>query len=369
MIEQAGRKKVLILYNNMFHYRVAIFKLLAEQCDLTVCYSIGPATTEPVNFRILKLPIFKYNRLVIHKDNILEMCQQYDVVIAYGDIAWIKLSTLPFRKNRRFKVIFWSIGVSASYEKKYDAVSYWNSARDFFYRRADALLFYSDYPISNYVKRGFNPEKIFVAPNTVAVYNGSGDAGISKDSLLFIGTLYMQKGILSLLENYKLALESNSNILPLNIIGGGEEFEKVNSWIVENRLSSRIFLRGPIFDPAIKAGYFKKALACISPVQAGLSVLESMGYGVPFITMHDALTGGERFNITDHENGRLMRQLSDLQEIIVDISENRQKYVEMGKNAFNYYQQKRKPSDMANGILKAIAYVLEPTGSPKTAAL
>ena len=34
-----------------------------------------------------------------HKDNIFNLCQDFDVVIAYGDIAWLKLSTLPFYKK------------------------------------------------------------------------------------------------------------------------------------------------------------------------------------------------------------------------------------------------------------------------------
>ncbi len=288
------KKKILILYNNLFHYRIALFKLLAEKCDLTVAYSIGPGLTEKVNFKIIKLPIIRYKRLVLHRNNIYKFCQQFDVVIAYGDIAWLKLSTLPFYKRRTFKVIFWTIGVSASYEKRYDAHSGWNGLRDFFYRHADALIFYSDYPIKRYVKRGFDAKKIFVAPNTVEVSN-SPNKTFDKDSILFIGTLYRQKGIYDLLENYKLAHCINADILPLNIVGGGPEYANIQNWVQKNLLGQKVFVHGPILDIQKKAVFFYKAVACISPIQAGLSVLESLGYGVPFITMHDALTGGERF--------------------------------------------------------------------------
>jgi glycosyltransferase involved in cell wall biosynthesis len=350
-------KKVLILTNNLPHYRIPVFKLLAEKYDLTVAFSIGKSEKGQVGFTVIKLPITKWNRLVIHKDNIFKLCQKYDVIIALGDIAWLKISFLPFYKKRKYKVIFWSIGVSASYEKKYDAVTYWDCVRDYFYKRADALVFYADYPIKKYINRGFCKEKLFVAPNTVEVYNDNDLNEIKKDSLLFIGTLYPEKGIVALLENYKSAYNESPDIHPLNIIGGGVEFEKIDKWIISNKLNKKITLLGPIYDNKIKSIYFRKAFACISPFQAGLSVLESMGYGVPYITMHDAITGGERLNILNGTNGIILKNPSQIKEIIINVSEDCEKYTQMGKNALEYYNNIRKLDDMVKGLYNAIEFV------------
>lgn len=352
------KKKILILYNNLFHYRIPIFKILAERYDLTVAYSFGKDTKEDLNFNTLKLPVFKFNRLVVHKDNIFKLCQNFDVVIAYGDIAFLKYSTLPCHRKRKFKILFWSIGVSASYDKKYDQIKRWDRLRDFFYKKADALVFYSDYPIPGYLARGFQKEKLFVVPNTVKVEE-SRELQIQKDSILFIGTLYLQKGLLSLLENYKSALAIDKTLPVLNIIGGGDEFETVQTWVNVNNMEKNIILHGPIFDVEQKATFFRKAYACISPEQAGLSVLESMGYGVPFITGKNSITGGERLNITDGVNGVLLDNIHQLQEVILDISKFPQKYITMGQNAQDYYWRYRKPSDMANGLFDAIQYVLQ----------
>ena len=73
--------------------------------------------------------------------------------------------------------------------------------------------------------------------------------------------------------------------------------------------------------------------------------------------MYDSITGGERLNIENGDNGILMNDLSELKKIILDISKNREKYIEMGQNAKNYYIEKTKPIDMANGLLKAINFV------------
>jgi len=349
--------KALVLYNQLFHYRIPIFKILAEEYDLTVAYSFGKVKNEKYNFQAIRLPVLKFGRFIIHKSNIFKLCSGYDVVIVYGDIAWLKLSTLPFHKKRKFRVIFWSPGVSASYKKKYDAVTKWDNIRDIFYKKADALVFYSEYPIDKYVKRGFEKQKLFVAPNTVEVYQNFERNNSQKDSLLFIGTLYMQKGVSALLENYKLAYMENQNLPRLNIIGGGDEFSKVELWIKENNLETKIFLLGPVFDIIEKSKYFKKAIACISPFQAGLAVLESMGYGVPFITMKDAITGGERLNIQSGLNGVLLENEHQIKDTIIDISYNKEKYLNMGNVAAEFYNTKRKPSDMANGLKKAIEYV------------
>ncbi|EAR12270.1 putative glycosyltransferase [Polaribacter irgensii 23-P] len=350
-------KKVLILYNNLFHYRIPIFNLLAEKCDLTVGFSLGSNTNEDCKFKIIQLPIIKINRFVLHKDNIYKLCENFDVVIAYGDIAWLSFSTLTLYKNKSFKIIYWSPGVSASYDKKFDTVKRWDRIRDFFYKKADALIFYTDYPIRKYLNRGFLEEKLFVAPNTVEVCKSLEVKGKTKDSILFIGTLYMQKGILTLLENYKAAFEVNPNILPLNIIGGGIEFEKVNNWIVENNLDKKILLRGSIFNIVEKYFYFEKAFACISPVQAGLSVLESMGCGVAFVTMNNSITGGERLNIKNGFNGVLLENTDQLKSVILDITKNSEKYAKMGKNGLEYYNNSHKPQDMANGLYSAIKFV------------
>ncbi|MDB3938456.1 glycosyltransferase, partial [Flavobacteriaceae bacterium] len=348
--------KILILYNYLFHYRIPIFQLLAEKCDLTVAYSLGKGTKKKLKFKVLKLPIIKLNRFVIHKDNIYKICKDFDVVIAYGDISWLNYSTLGFYRNRKFKLLYWSIGVSASYNKKFDSVSTWDNIRNFFYKKADALIFYTNYPIDKYLKQGFNKKTLFVAPNTVSVFGGKNDI---KDSLLFIGTLYFQKGILTLLNSYKKAWIENNDILPLNIIGSGPDFHKVRRWIEENELNKKINLLGAIYDIKIKAKYFKKAYACLSPNQAGLGVLESMGYGVPFVTMHDSITGGERLNITNNFNGIILSSINELKNVILDITINKTKYLEMGNKAKEYYSKNRTILKMVNGLENAMKYSLQ----------
>ena len=355
-----SKPSVLILYNYLFHYRIPIWNILAEKYNLKVIYSY-PAKEEVVkqcNFETEYIPVKSLSKLLYHEKKISEIAKEYDVVLSDGQVTFIDYSWLALRK-RNYKLIYWCIGAPASYGRHYgEAGKGYYMVNDFFHRRADAMVFYSDVPIPLHLERGYKEEAMFVANNTVRVRKLDIDWA-EKKSLLFIGTLYLEKGLQLLLDSYKEAFSKTENVLPLTIVGGGSEYEKVCQWIKDNNLSEHITLTGPIYDEAKKSEFFAKSIACISPLQAGLSVLESMGYGVPFITSEDAITGGEAFNIINNVNGLRMSNIAQLSSVICDISNNPQKYIEMGKKAHEHYWSCRKPEDMASGLIDAIEYVLK----------
>jgi glycosyltransferase involved in cell wall biosynthesis len=259
--------------------------------------------------------------------------------------------------KRAYKWICWGIGVSASYKNKFDQNKKFDAIRHFIFKRADANVFYSDYPIDKYLAAGFKRESLFVANNTVQVdYDES--MSYTKNSILFVGTLYKQKKIYELLEAYRQVCKQTDNMLPLNIIGGGDEYDNIKDWIYRYGLGDKVTLTGPIFDQSILQNYFRKAYACISPGQAGLSVLTSMGYGTPFVTKSDAITGGEIFNIKNNVNGVLYSDQSDLANIIADIVKNPVRYTKMGELARAHYKENRTPEKMAQEIINSIDYVL-----------
>lgn len=353
------KPKVIVLYNRVFHYRVPVWNLLAEKCDLTVAYSEGngkiPEGME-CKFNIMFLPIKRVlNKFVIQKANIRKLVKHYDAVIAYGDIAWLKYSTLPwFSKN---KVVFHSLGVSASYNKGYDSHHEWDGIRKFFYSKANALAFYTSFPIDKYAKMGISRKKMFEAPNTVEVHPIK-EKTYEKDSILFIGTLYRQKGLQTLLDSY-LALRDVDKLPILRVIGKGPDYKSIQRWIEDYNMSSLIEMKGAIYDIDEKAKYFAKAYACVSPKQAGLSVLESMGYGVPYISSKDAITGGELLNVHNGVDGVIMDNENQLTEIILDIANHREKYIEMGRKAQLFYNENRTPQHMADGLWNAVKYAIE----------
>lgn len=354
-----NKKRVLIVYNKVWSYRIKIFELLNDVYDLTVTHVDKDFHGEKFKFKTIYTPGYNIGPLFIHKTNLKKIARNYDVVIGISNSRWISLMRLLFTK-RAYKFILWGIGVSASYENKLDSKTTWDKVRFLFAKRADAILFYSSYPIQKYVGNGIDSAKLFVAHNTVAI-NHHFDLSAtesSKTDFLFIGTLYPQKGIDLLLKVYT-ELNKSEDLPRLNIIGAGPMKESIQNLIRANHLEEKIVLHGAIYDQQVLTGFFSKSIVCISPSQAGLSVLMSMGYGVPFLTSVDAITGGEIFNIKNEENGLIYDGSENgLKKSIIWVIRNRERMLTMGRNAKMHYDSFRKPEDMANAIKGAIEYVL-----------
>lgn len=346
--------KVLVHQETIPHYRIEIFNLLAQKVNLTVIYTNG---NEPknTNFRVIKVKKYKIPKIgYFLSKRFYKELKNKDVLIHMLTDEYIDLNNIRFF-NKNIKTIVWGIGVPASYEIRYDDLNIGCQKYLKMINKADAALFYSDYPLRKYSKMGVELKKLFVANNTVKVDNLNNLN--KKDIILFVGSLYKQKKIDELLKAYKEAYDENNNIPPLILIGDGELKEKIKLWIDSVQLDKKIKLTGGIYEEKELASYFIRAILCISPDQAGLSVLKSMGYGVPYVTRRNAITGGEIFNISDGINGIFYDNYKQLVDIILNTIKNKEKYITFGKRAYEYYWEKRTPENMVAGFINAINYV------------
>jgi len=328
--------KVIIIDNELMLYRIPIFNLLAQTdgIELTVAHS-GNLLQGKTNllFEEKILDTYSLSRFVFYKKDLFKYLQSFDVVIASYEIRRLSLMFLPLYKHRKFKIIFWGIGVRGSYAHRLGATNVWDTIRFYFAKNADALIFYSHFPIQIYKNKGFDSKKLFIANNTVQVSDKLENKTFHRDRIIFVGSLYKEKKIYQLLKSYQAVYNRNPSIPCLDIVGDGDEMKAIQDYIKTNSLSSKIILHGAIFNEEKLEELFKHAIVSISPDQAGLSVLKSMAYGVPFITHKNAITGGERFNIKHKINGILFESFNEIESIIEDIILNPSFYLKMGENA------------------------------------
>ncbi len=353
-----NKPKILKIQETITRYNIPVFNKISEHYDLTVIYSENIFYNgEKINFKIEHYPIRMIGGFAIYKKNIVKKMKEFDVVICSPYLKYINLvfDSLFYGKQ---KTIYYGIGVVASYKNHYDSKKWITKIFSYYLKMIGACIFYSYYPVGVYNNYGVDNKKMFVANNTIEVKQWNNDNKKS-NNLLFIGTLYKEKGINELLDSYLKAYKIDNNIDDLEIIGNGPELETVKLFVHRNHLSKKIIIRGAIYDENELIKSFMNAIACISPNQAGLSVLKSMGYAVPFITKKNAITGGEIFNIKNGENGVLYSEDDELAKIILDIKANREKYIAMGMNAKNYYDNYCTLDHMVSGFVNAIESVLK----------
>jgi glycosyltransferase involved in cell wall biosynthesis len=341
------------------HYNIPTYNKLSQYYNLTVAHYGKEVEKAKVSFNQIILTRKKIGPFIYFKENIYQLAKKYDAVLALGDLHLLPYILLGLRKKRKFSLTFWGIGVSASYDKKIDEDRSLDWIRFRIMDKADSLVFYSDYPIKRYLEKGVKREKLFVAHNTVYIEKRI-EIPENKNYFLFVGTINKAKKIYDLLNAYLLAYKKNQKIAPLVIIGNGDEKQNIDEWIVKNKLHNNIILKGAIFDPSALCEIYKHAIASISPGQAGLSVLSSMAYGVPFITAFDSITGGERFNIKHGFNGFFYDgQIESLASIIENLSTNIEVVQRMSQNAQNYYFKYRHHRLMIIELRKSIDYALK----------
>ena len=345
-----------ILDHPLMSYRVPFFNILQSMSghDIVIYHPGKLCPIKENNFEQVTTPNIKIFNAFFYRKNI--NLKFYDVVVCMQNLRMLNLWLLSFNMLRKYKLIQWGIGTSSSKglgtEKTVPRIM-----RNYLMKLSDAVVFYSPFSLQ-FVNKS-NQKKCFVAQNTVFNDLSEDLSSHYKDSFLFIGSLNKRKGLREMISIFHQYFKSNpSNIKTLFIIGDGEEHNYINDYIKINNLQDHIIMVGKIDSMKEKITYFKRSIASISLNQAGLSVLESFSFGVPFITKANAISGGEHLNIIDNENGLLIQQTDDLLQKLLYIDKNIEFGVKLGHNAFNYYHENASMDLMVNNFAKAINYAI-----------
>ena len=352
-------KKILILQGVIPSYREPIYNLLSKKYDLTVGYLLNTQVKSDV-FKQKKIPYFKFFNLFLPTLNFFKELNKYEVIILTPDMHHINYCILPIIPLKP-KIISWSIGMRASYKVIYDT-NRGKTFLDFVYlfilRNCSANIFYYEGPF-NFWKNLINKKRVFISFNTVGVLP-SKFANENKKDILFLGSLIEGKGIIKLVKIFADIIKSDENFSPnLKIIGEGPLENEIKMLINKNDISNRVFMYGGVYEEDELKNIFSSVICCVSPNQAGLSVLKCFGYGIPFITNVNAITGGEKNNIIHKVNGLLFSTFNELEEILRQTQNDKSFFHELGANAKKYYNKNASIQTMGIGFENAINYTLK----------
>lgn len=351
---RSEKVKILFIQNILAHYRIPLYNYLQETyADITVLHS-GEVVSNDLKFKEVILESKSYKGFY-YNFGFYKKLKEYDYVVGMYDLRWLNIWLIPFVRPS-VKFVFWGIGVST--EKGFDSDTSKDKYRFLIGKKADAMVFYSEYPIQKYINAGFDKRKLFVAHNTIHSTNKFNLENRTYSKFLFIGSITHRKKIIELIEIFKSILSKIPKHITLEIVGDGPFKEFVSTYLDQEELSSRVIVK-PGFYGSDKTSIFTDAIATISLGQAGLSVLESFAYGVPFITYGNAITGGERLNIVNGCNGFLINDDNQLIDIMIKMANANFDLRLLSLKSREYYQTKRKIANMGDGFIKAFEYLRE----------
>lgn len=330
-------------------YRNSLYTFLRNEYDLTLGYMHDNKLNDSYN--IYKVPFKRLGSIFLPTKSFIDYIKKFEVIIIMPDLHYINYCFLPFYFKEKH-IISWSIGMRASYKLLYDT-SRRKTLLDFIlmfiFRKCKANLFYYKWPL-NFWGNLLDHKKIYIATNTVEIKTTDKKNDTKKSIILFVGSLIEGKGLEEMLEAY---YESEMyKKFEFIIIGDGILRKKIKDYVLEKDLIGNIKILDGIYELENLRPYFEKSLFSISPKQAGLSVIISFGFGVPFVTYKEAITGGERLNIINGYNGVLLNNKEDLKDFFINLESS--DLVLMGKNAVKYYEEKLDIKFMRKAFMQAI---------------
>lgn len=344
----SARLTVAIIYGPLLHYRIALFNVLGQRYDLTVFTTDYSGSDTGLKFKIEVVAARRLGPIRFQpglRNKLLK--GRFDVCISFLDVGHFDTVAAIFLPVS-LRTICWGVWLTRS--------KLANRIRLVAVRRCESALFYCWRHLEDFKSLGADVDKMYVAHNTVAVRVAEPVASVEmRDSIIFVGSLNSRKGLDRLLHVFAETVPRLPEWVRLVIVGDGPVRSKLEMLAEDLGVEGRVEMPGRINDPAELAPYYARAFVSVSLSQAGLSVLQSMGHGVPFLTIRDSLSGGETFNITDGLNGFVVDDNNNaISAALQSLAGDPSLAARMGAAAHKHYQRYATIENYAQGFFDAI---------------
>jgi glycosyltransferase involved in cell wall biosynthesis len=346
---------LIILQNKILHYRKPLYNFLARKYEVIVVHSGKVSVDSSDSYKEVILPSFKLGPFHLQPGfwGLLRELDPKDVdaIVVMCDFRWPISILSMYRYDAVLPWIWWGMDRGAS-----DVIY---RVKTLILKRDNPVLVYNKGIKEDLVHMGLQEGKIFVANNTFHV-----DSSLRsmfrqpKDIFINVGTLdKRKKNDITIKVFVELMLDLGRRDLKLVLIGDGSERDSLQSIIDSLGAGDMVSLVPTINDPLVLAKYYSRSIASVSFGQAGLAVLQSMAFGVPFVTSKDAISGGEKNNIIDGYNGFFCDSTTEsFSRILRLLIEDEQLALDSSSSAFDYYSKFCTIENMASGFEDSIQF-------------
>lgn len=340
------KKNILILQNEILHYRKALYNELSYHYNITVLHSGKQSVCDGDLYSEIITKSYKVGGVYIQKDVLEEVKSgTYDVVISMFDLRWIN-NIIAIKYRRKIKFLWWG--------HRYGKKKILNKIRDYFMKLSAGTILYNDSQVDTLLKSGIERSKIFIAENTIHVDNHEDLTDCNKSSFLYVGRAQKRKKLDVLIKVFSNIVNKIPKNISIDIVGEGEENSYLKELGEKLNISERINFYGKINDSVQLKEIYRKALAYVSPDAVGLGVQHSFSYGVPIVTSSVGFKGAEYDNLVNYGNSLLFEKEEEFKQILLKLIEDDKLRKKLGINAYELYKNKLSIKNMTKGFIDAI---------------
>lgn len=340
---------ILVIQSKLLHYRRDLFNALTALDKVLIAHSGEPVRRSTDRFEEVLLPAKQMGPFWLQQ-GLFELIHTHEprAVIAMFDVRWVNTIRAMYYFDKRLAWVWWGLD-----RGKNNLATH---IKLFIARRPNPIVFYDEVTRSAFASVLGPKSSLFVANNTFHVTGRiESFRHPVKTRIINVGSLDARKQNEVTIRVLKKICDETGTNIQFSLIGDGPERERLAALANTLGMEDKIQLLGKIEDPKVLANYYAEAIASVSFGQAGLAVLQSMAFGVPFVTKRNAISGGEKHNITHGKTGLFCEDSPEALEaallrLIQDIDYARR----LGEAAYHYYSEAATVEQMVSNFANAI---------------
>lgn len=203
------------------------------------------------------------------------------------------------------------------------------------------------------------PNKIiYSAPNAVIpiLLMSTNQQSNRINNFIYVGRLTELKKPFLIVKAFHKALRSLPSKCNLFILGDGDEFDKLESYISQNSLQSRIFLKGHVSDYECLKKMYSSSLFSISSGYVGLSIIQSFSFGVPMLVSKNENHSPEIEALILEKNGLFFEtnSINSLSEKMVTVFKNKNEWIHKRQSIVDFCKKKYSIESMTDTFIKLV---------------